>query len=146
MMIFFKQAAMRECEEGVKVLEYIKAHPGTSYRSEQCEDRYLRDEINEGGGSVWWCDVCDHMCSPNRPCGCGDDDWYGFYDDAGVIYSRHEHEQRIERQLLNGRTFWQAERDEALAASERSEYECLPELAFWVKVSKSAKPYLLEVY
>jgi hypothetical protein len=28
------------------------------------------ESIQEGGGSVWWCEDCDVLCSPNRPCSC----------------------------------------------------------------------------
>lgn len=152
MMIFFKQAAMRSNEEGAKVLEYIQAHPGLVYTSAMCQDEELKEEIGEGGGSVWWCAECNHMCSPNRPCGCGDEDWYGFYDDmwdehdSFQYVARTEHETRIERQLLNGSTYWQAvDYEEEKAESDR-EHWSWPEVAFWVKVRSATEPYVVEVY
>lgn len=37
-------------------------------------DPELASEISEGGGCIWFCDRCRSVCSPNRPCGCYDDE------------------------------------------------------------------------
>jgi len=38
------------------------------------DDPELKDEISEGGGCIWFCDRCRSVCSPNRPCGCYEDE------------------------------------------------------------------------
>lgn len=47
---------------------------GQTVRDEDVDDLELRDEIAEGGGSIWYCKECEGVFSPNRPCACFGDE------------------------------------------------------------------------
>jgi len=70
LMTHIKMAEMRATDEGCNLLTRIMKTPGLVVKSADVVENSLTESIDEGGGSVWWCEKCDVLCSPNRPCSC----------------------------------------------------------------------------
>jgi len=52
------------------IFDKARANPGKRYEESDCTTEDERDAVEEGGGSFYYCDVCDWIAQPNRPCSC----------------------------------------------------------------------------